>query len=194
MHIHSFCYIYIFFSTFFFNRKRVKAKVILRKTSWMHNCYLKNIFAKVLFWFHVSSKLIGWNDWDQFQAVKSKFVRSSLFICYWGICFPLKFLSKQNTQLMSHSLLLSHSTDFQLTVDRGRHGHFVWLTFDTDQNFYFKINFLCNCQVLQGCLLFLTLDVFFRVTQIWYITKDIDFQTKFLFGMYHLLHSYVLWL
>ena len=39
------------------------------------------------------------------------------------------------------------------------------------------------CQVLQGCLLFVGLDMFFMVTRLSYKTKDIDFKTKFLFGI-----------
>ena len=52
----------------------------------------------------------------------------------------------------------------------GKHGHFVWLAFDTDQrNFGFKINFLFKlCQVLQGCLLFLGLHMSF----LWWLAFD----------------------
>ena len=36
--------------------------------------------------------------------------------------------------------------------------------------------------------------MFFMVTQFWYGTKDIDFEIKFLFGMYQVLQGYLLWL
>ena len=67
----------------------------------------------------------------------------------------------------------------------GSHGHFEWLAFDTNQRFFIlKSIFSLNlCQVLQGCVLFLGLDIFFMVTRLWYRTKDIDFETKFFFGI-----------
>ena len=40
--------------------------------SGITHCYLENGFAKRWFWFEVSSKLIRWNAWDQFQTVKFK--------------------------------------------------------------------------------------------------------------------------
>ena len=41
------------------------------------------------------------------------------------------------------SLWNASSASGSLIVARGRHGHFVWLVFDTDQRFFdFKINFL----------------------------------------------------
>ena len=108
-----------------------------KSQSGMHNFYLKNSFAKVSFWFDVSSKLMRWNSWDQFQALKFKFVKFHIW---------------------------------QWNLARGRHGHFVWLAFDTDQTFFnLKINFLFEFvpKVLQGCLSFLGLDMFFMVTHLW---------------------------
>ena len=77
------------------------------------------------------------------------------------------------------------SASRSLVVARGTHGHFEWLAFDTDQRFfYFKIIFSLNLrQVLQGCLLFLGLQMSFTMTRLWYRTKDIDFEIKFPFGM-----------
>ena len=40
--------------------------------SGITHSYLENGFAKRWFWFEVSSKLIRWNAWDQFQTVKFK--------------------------------------------------------------------------------------------------------------------------
>ena len=71
------------------------------------------------------------------------------------------------------------------------------LAFNTDQKFSaLKINFLFEfaSKVLQGCLSFLGLDMFFMVTQFWYGTKDITFEIIFLFGMYQVLQGYLLWL
>ena len=75
---YTFFLLYYFLANLTFNGRRAKAKVPFRKTSWMRKCYLKNGFAKVSFWFDVSSKLIRWNAWDQFQTVIFKFTDSSL--------------------------------------------------------------------------------------------------------------------
>ena len=78
----------------------------------------------------------------------------------------------------------------QWNLARGRHDHFVWPTFDREQRFFdLKINFLFEfvSKVLQGCLSFLGLDTFFMVIHHWYWTKVIDFETKFLFGVYQVL-------
>ena len=82
---------YYLFATLIFNGRQAKAKVLFRKTSGMHNCYLENGFAKVKFWFGVLSKLIRWNAWDQFQTVKLKSEGLRPFACYWDICFAFLF-------------------------------------------------------------------------------------------------------
>ena len=65
-----------------FHKRWAKAKVIFRKKSWVHNCYLKSGFVEVSFWLDISWKLIRWNAWDQFQAGKFKFVGSRPVTCY----------------------------------------------------------------------------------------------------------------
>ena len=76
--------LYYFFATLIFNGKQAKVKVVFRKTS---GSVIAKSFAKVSFWYDISSKLIRWNAWDQFQTVKLKFAGSRPFTCYWGICF-----------------------------------------------------------------------------------------------------------
>ena len=95
--------LYYFFATLIFNGKQAKVKVVFRKTN---GSVIAKSFAKVSFWYDISSKLIRWNAWDQFQTVKLKFAGSRSFTCYWGICFSLKLPIKENTQLVSHSLVL----------------------------------------------------------------------------------------
>ena len=74
-----------------------------------------------------------------------------------------------------------------LIMARGRHGHFEWIAFDTEQRFFL-------CQVLQGCLLFLGLDMFFMLPRLRYRTENIYFETEFLSGMSQVLQGHLLWL
>ena len=83
---------------------------------------------------------------------------------------------------------------------------FEWLVFDTNQRFAkmkdtviksvakFEFDFEFVSKVLQGCLSFLGLDMFFMVTHLWYVTKDINFEIKLLFAMYQVLQGHLLWL
>ena len=48
------------------------------------------------------------------------------------------------------------------------------------------------CLVLQGCLLFLGLDMLFMVTWLWYRTKDIDSETKFLSVMFQVIQGHLI--
>ena len=73
----------------FFHGRRVKAKVLFRKTSWMCKCYLENGFAKVLFWFDVSSKLIRWNTWRSISDSKIQIyvVKAVSMLLGYKFCF-----------------------------------------------------------------------------------------------------------
>ena len=48
--------------------------------------------------------------------------------------------------------------------------------------------------VLEDCLFFPGLDMFSMLTPHWYEAKNVDFETKFLFGMYQVLQGHLLWL
>lgn len=65
--------------------KAGESKNTLQKMSCMRICYLKNGLVKISFWFDVSSELIRWNTWDQFQTVKLNVAGSQSFPCFWGI-------------------------------------------------------------------------------------------------------------
>ena len=88
------------------------------------------------------------------------------------------------------------SASRSLIVGRGRHGHFEWWPLIQTIGFLIlkSIFSLISCQVLQGCLLFVGLDMFSMVTRFWYRTKDIDFETKFFSGMCQVLQGHFLWL
>ena len=79
---------------------------------------------------------------------------------------------------------------------RDKHGHFEWLAFDKDQKLFdFKINFLSEFVSSASRILFLlVLDKFFMATCLWYRTKDIDFELKFLLETYQVLQGHLLWL
>ena len=67
------------------------------------------------------------------------------------------------------------SASGSLTVATGRHGHFVWLAFDTDQRFFdFKINFFFEFVASSSRLLIIS-----RVRHVTYVI--FDFETKSFF-------------
>ena len=72
-----------------------------------------------------------------------------------------------------------------LIVARGRQCHFEWLAFYTEQRFLnFKISFHFEfTSSVSPLLLFLGLATIVMMTRFSCRTKDIDFETKFLFGM-----------
>ena len=104
-----------------FSWKAGKSQSASQKKSWVRNCYFDDGFIRVSFWLDVSSKLIRWNAWDQFQTVKFKSVGSRPVTYYYG-------------HLLSHYYYSWYRTmdfDFETKCLFGMYqvhqGHLLWL-------------------------------------------------------------------